>query len=236
MGIFTTELLALERWKSHIWHCSGHSVFIFIRSLCNFQVTKTGIKTWKPGAVVRSDACPATFFRGDWSWNNFSAILFLLLIQEGQLLAKKYAPSTGKLPRRLVQNSVDRLTGWEMTWRVLKGCKTPIQQQQHKTWTAQIWYCRGSPFSFSQIFISSPVRSTRRAIAVTPVVRVCIRGRVPVTLRQSFISKFSKSSYLNSHSSESIYIWTIGTLESRLSLHDSWPQGWCPGVGLEVKI
>ena len=64
-------------------------------------------------------------------------------------------------------------------------------------------------------FISSPVRSTRRAIAVTPVVRV------PATLRPSFISKFSKSSYLDSHSSESIYIWTIGTLEGRLSFHDS---------------
>ena len=45
---------------------------------------------------------------------------------------------------------------------------------------------------------SSPIRSTRRAIVVTPVVRV----RVPVTLRQSFICKFFKSSYLNSHSSE----------------------------------
>ena len=34
---------------------------------------------------VRS-SCSATFFRGDWSWNNISmAILSLLLIQEGQL-------------------------------------------------------------------------------------------------------------------------------------------------------
>ena len=79
---------------------------------------------------------------------------------------------------------------------------------------------------------SLPVWNTRRAIAVTPV--VCVR--VPVTLRQSFICKFFKSSYLDSHSSESIHIWTIGTLEGRLSFHDSWPQGWCPGVGLEVKI
>ena len=72
--------------------------------------------------------------------------------------------------------------------------------------------------------ISSPARST-----VTPVVRVC----VPVTLRQSFIFKFSKSSYLESHSSESIHIWTIGTLEGRLSFHISWPRGWCLGMGLE---
>ena len=38
------------------------------------------------------------------------------------------------------------------------------------------------------------------------------------------------------HSSESIHIWTIGTLEGRLSFHDSWAQGPYPRVGLEVKI
>ena len=38
------------------------------------------------------------------------------------------------------------------------------------------------------------------------------------------------------HSSESIHIWTIGTLEGWLSSHDSWSQGPCPRVGLEVKI
>ena len=38
---------------------------------------------------------------------------------------------------------------------------------------------------------------------------------------KSFIFKFSKSSYLNSPSSESIHIWTIGTLECRLSFHIS---------------
>ena len=32
------------------------------------------------------------------------------------------------------------------------------------------------------------------------------------------------------------HIWTIGTLEGRLSFHDSWPLGPCPRVGLEVKI
>ena len=99
--------------------------------------------------------------------------------------------------------------------------------------------------------ISSPVQSTRRAIVVTPVVRICVR--VPITLQQSFIYKFFKSSYLDSHSSGSIHIWTIGTSEGRLSFHDCWPQAawgqqswnesWpsegqapFPGVGLEVKI
>ena len=46
----------------------------------------------------------------------------------------------------------------------------------------------------------------------------------------------SSGVYLTNHSSESIHIWTIGTLEGRLSFHDSSPQGPWPGVGLEVKI
>ena len=40
-----------------------------------------------------------------------------------QLLAKECALSTNKLPRRLAQE----LTAPEMTWKVLKGHKTPIQ-------------------------------------------------------------------------------------------------------------
>ena len=46
----------------------------------------------------------------------------------------------------------------------------------------------------------------------------------------------SSGVYLTNHSSESIHIWTIGTLEGRLSFGDSSLQGPCPGVGLEVKI
>ena len=41
--------------------------------------------------------------------------------------------------------------------------------------------------------------------------------------------------YLTNHSSESIHIWTKGTLEGRLSFHVASPEGPCPGVGLEVK-
>ena len=47
---------------------------------------------------------------------------------------------------------------------------------------------------------------------------------------------FSSGVYLMNHSSESIHIWTIGTREGRLLFHDSWLQGPCPRVGLEVKI
>ena len=46
---------------------------------------------------------------------------------------------------------------------------------------------------------------------------------------------FSSGVYLTNHSSESIHIWTIGTLKGRLSFHGSWPQRSCPRVGLEVK-
>ena len=41
----------------------------------------------------------------------------------------------------------------------------------------------------------------------------------------------SSGVYLTNHSSESIHIWTIGTLEGRLSFHDSSPQGPCTGWG-----
>ena len=47
---------------------------------------------------------------------------------------------------------------------------------------------------------------------------------------------FLNLTYLDSHSSESIHIWTIGTLEGWLWFHDCWLQGPCPRVGLEVKI
>ena len=44
-------------------------------------------------------------------------------------------------------------------------------------------------------------------------------------------SSNSSGVHLTNHSSESIHIWTIGTLEGRLSFHDSSIQGPCPGVG-----
>ena len=49
-------------------------------------------------------------------------------------------------------------------------------------------------------------------------------------------SSNSSGVYLTNHSSKSIHIWITGTLEGRLSFHDSSPQGPCPGVGLQVKI
>ena len=74
-------------------------------------------------------------------------------------------------------------------------------------------------------------------VFVFPFVCSFVRTFVPfVKLLQSFTLKQLEWSYLTNHSSENIHIWTIGTLEGRLSFHDSSPQGPCPGVGLEVKI
>ena len=56
-------------------------------------------------------------------------------------------------------------------------------------------------------------------------------------LLQSFTLKLLKwGIYLTNHLSESIHIWTKGTLEGRLSVHESLLKGPCPRVGQEVKI
>ena len=52
------------------------------------------------------------------------------------------------------------------------------------------------------------LHQVHRAIAVTPVVHV----PVPVHVRVTLALKFSRSPYLDNHSSESIHTWTIDTL------------------------
>ena len=52
------------------------------------------------------------------------------------------------------------------------------------------------------------LHEVHRAIAVTPVVHV----PVPVRVRVTLALKFSRSPYLDNHSSESIHTWTIDTL------------------------
>ena len=58
------------------------------------------------------------------------------------------------------------------------------------------------------------LHEVHRAIAVTPVVHVpvpvCVP--VPVPVRVTLALKFSRSPYLDNHSSESIHTWTIDTL------------------------
>ena len=58
------------------------------------------------------------------------------------------------------------------------------------------------------------LHKVHRAIAVTPVVHVPVPVRVPVRVRVrvTLALKFSRSPYLDNHSSESIHTWTIVTL------------------------
>ena len=51
------------------------------------------------------------------------------------------------------------------------------------------------------------LHEVHRAIAVTPVVHV------PVSVLVTLALKFSRSLYLDNHSSESIHTWTIDTLQ-----------------------
>ena len=54
------------------------------------------------------------------------------------------------------------------------------------------------------------LHEVHRAIAVTPVVHIPVPMRVQV--RVTLALKFSRSPYLDNHSSESIHTWTIVTL------------------------
>ena len=63
-------------------------------------------------------------------------------------------------------------------------------------------------------FFLARLHEVHRAIAVTPVVHVPVpvRVRVRVPVRVTLALKFSRSLYLDNHSSESIHTWTIDTL------------------------
>ena len=54
-------------------------------------------------------------------------------------------------------------------------------------------------------------------------------------LSQKFYVEVPKWVYLSNHYSESINIWAMGIMAGLLPIHTFWPQGSCPGVGLEVK-
>ena len=56
------------------------------------------------------------------------------------------------------------------------------------------------------------LHEVHRAIAVTPVVHVPVCVPVTVPVRVTLALKFSRSPYLDNHSSESIHTWTIDTL------------------------
>ena len=80
-----------------------------------------------------------------------------------------------------------------------------------------------APFMIDSVtdIMNHPVSLARlhevhRAIAVTPVVHVPVpvpvRVPVRVRVRVTLALKFSRSPYLDNHSSESIHTWTIVTL------------------------
>ena len=90
-------------------------------------------------------------------------------------------------------------------------------------------------FLFVRSFVRTYVRSFVRSF-----VRLFVRSFVLPSRSWNYFkvlrSSNSSGVHLTNHPSESIQFWTIGTLEGRLSSHDSSLQGPCPGAGLEVKI
>ena len=73
--------------------------------------------------------------------------------------------------------------------------------------------CEGI-YDFTLEFFLARLHEVHRAIAVTPVVHVPVPVpvRVRVRVRVTLALKFSRSPYLDNHSSESIHTWTIDTL------------------------
>ena len=65
---------------------------------------------------------------------------------------------------------------------------------------------------YGDITFLARLHEVHRAIAVTPVVHVPVPVRVCVPVRVTLALKFSRSPYLDNHSSESIHTWTIDTL------------------------
>ena len=63
-----------------------------------------------------------------------------------------------------------------------------------------------------ETFFLARLHEVHRAIAVTSVVHVPVPVPVRVRVRVTLALKFSRSPYLDNHSSESIHTWTIDTL------------------------
>ena len=65
---------------------------------------------------------------------------------------------------------------------------------------------------YSQTNLLARLHERHRTIAVTPVVPIPVPVRVRVPMRVTLALKFTRSLYLDNHSSESIHTWTIDTL------------------------
>ena len=88
----------------------------------------------------------------------------------------------------------------------------------HSDWLAGNLYFNISKHKNTDFYIVTYVHflarlhEVHRAIAVTPVVHVPVCVAVPVPVSVTNALKFSRSPYLDNHSSESIHTWTIDTL------------------------
>ena len=71
-------------------------------------------------------------------------------------------------------------------------------------------YVKNCTFTEYKFAFLARLHEVHRAIAVTSVVHVPVP--VPVRVRVTLALKFSRSPYLDNHSSESIHTWTIDTL------------------------
>ena len=85
----------------------------------------------------------------------------------------------------------------------------PMQKQRRRS-AVQLLELLCSYCTADQHLFLVRLHKVHRAIAVTPVVHVPVRVRVPV--RVTLALKFPRSPYLDNHSSESIHTWTIDTL------------------------
>ena len=133
---------------------------------------------------------------------------------------------------------------WHSNWVVKSyfDIQNPILSRKILFWHSKSFF----DIALSQkIFIYTPgIYAEGYTVFVFLFVRTYVRSYVRSFIVPSRswnyfkVLRASNSSgvYLTNHYSESIHIWTIGTLEGRLSFHDSSSQGPCPGVGLEVKI
>ena len=96
-----------------------------------------------------------------------------------------------------------------------------------KLWTVQFHYTPGIYAEGYIVFIFPFVR-TYVCSLVHSVLRVFVIPSCSWNYFKLLRESSSSGIYLSNHSSESIHIWTLGTLEGPLLFHD-------PRVGLEVK-
>ena len=90
-------------------------------------------------------------------------------------------------------------------------------------------------WSVATLYWSDCIYATGYIVFIFPFIHSYVRSFIISSYTWNCFKVYFKATQVEYISPESIYIWTIGTLEGRLSFHDSRPQSPCPGMGLEVK-